>query len=635
MAQNLEWYQNKIQEMLLNDESAYSIFAEVDKMFHGDIALPQELQDLDDVRLVKDSSPHDSLYNATVALANSRIRLEMNPLGDQDDEFVRANQIEQALLWNWNRANMRGPKSRKMWGIAHSALRYDLCVTRVDDLMFYLPKDKNKWSKANKRAARAGRFVITVLPPHKVHFQVSEIGGTFCVVSARNMSLPKVIDYYESIAGTDKVGKQIKAAIAKIKAEFENSHDMEQARFMLYQYTDDDKRLDYGHITDGTAEEDTAGGADDFVFIDAENKIPFINYTIRGGASEVEPDPAYDYHPMLASAHWNDSWKNSVLTRSLVFSEVIRRIREVRETYEGAAADMVPADDGTGGAKAMPPGTSLKRQPPTNVDPQALALMEGIGQDLNATTSASALGNLSRYSNTAFSTMNAIVQVEMGKLNPQKNIIQDTIADQCFLFCEWAKFTKEPLQAWRTESKKVKEKELPKGEEIQIKPDDYDLDRLFLSCTITPATPTDQMQQMNITEKLVQLGMSAEEGLEMMNVAHAGLQKDKRNEEILKDGVLQALLQKITALQVGLAQLDIEQKKMELMQKQQQQQQAQQQPPPGGGPGGPPPEGGPFAGMEGAGADPAAGGMPPIQGAPGMGREQINGMARNGMDVAA
>ena len=632
MEQNLEWYQGKIQTMMDNDYYSYDVFYEVDKMFHGEIKLPKELEDLDDVRLIKDSGPHDALYNATVALANSRVNLEMNPLGDLDEEFVRANRHEQALLWNWNRANMRSSMSRKIWGIAHSALRYDVCITRVDDLAFYLPKDKSKWTKANKRAARAGRFVITVLPPHKVHFQMSEMGGTFCVVSARNMPLPKVLDYYESIAGTDKVGKQIKATIAEIKAEFESAQEMEQARFMLYQYTDDDKRLDYGHITSGTEEDGTAGDSDDFVFIDAPNKIPFINYTVRGGASDVEPDPQYLYHPMLASAHWNELWKNVVLVKSLTYSDVIRRLREVRETYEGAAADMVPPDDGTGGAKAMPPGTTLKRQPPTQIDSQAIGLLEGIAQDLNATTSASALGNLSRYSNTAFSTMNAIVQVEMGKLNPQKNIIQDTVADQCILMCEWVKFTKVPLQAWRTESKRVREREFPKGEEIQIKPDDYDLDRLFLSCTITPATPTDEMQQMNITEKLVAMGMAAEEGLEMMNVPHAGLQRDKRNEEILKDGVLQALIQKITALQVGQAQVEI-QKQMAAIQQQAQAQQAGAAPGGEGGGGGAPP-GDPFAGLGGSGNDPNQGGAAPIQGAAGMGREQMNGMARNGMDVA-
>lgn len=627
MERNLEWYQGKIQEMMNNDTDPYSIFYEVDKMYHGEIKLPAELEALDDVRLIKDSGPHDALYNATVALANSRVRLEMNPLGDVDQEFVRANRIEQALLWNWDRANMRG-MSRKIWSIAHSALRYDVCITRVDDLEFYLPKDKSKWTKANKRAARAGRFVITVLPPHKVHFQISDIGGAFCVAAVRNMPLPRVLEYYEGIAGTDKVGKQIKATVEKIKAEFESASELEQARFMLYQYTDDDKRLDYGHIVDSLTEDETAGGADDFVFIDAENKIPFINYTVRGGASDVEPDPEYLYHPMLASAHWNEHWKNVVLIKSLVYSDVIRRIREVRETYEGAAADMTPPDDGTGGAKAMPPGTTLKRQPPTQIDAQAIGLLEGVSQDLNATTSASALGNLSRYSNTAFSTMNAIVQVEMGKLNPQKNIIQDTVSDQCYLFCEWSKFTKVPLQAWRTETKRVRDMELPKGEEIQIKPDDYDLDRLHLSCTITPATPTDQMQQMNITEKLVQMGMSAEEGLEMMNVSHTSLQKDKRSMEMLQDGVLQALIAKIQTMETGKAQVEIQKLMMALQQQQQQGQQQGAAPAPGAE------GGGPFAGMGGAGMDPAAGGMPPIQGAPGMGREQMAGMARNGMDMA-
>lgn len=250
-------------------------------------------------------------------------------------------------------------------------------------------------------------------------------------------------------------------------------------------------------------------------------------------------------------------------------------------------------------------------------------------------TSASALGNLSRYSNTAFSTMNAIVQVEMGKLNPQKNIIQDTIADQVYLFCEWAKFTKAPIQAWRDESAKVAGMDLPRGEEIQIGENDYDLYRTFIKCSITPETPTDQMQKMNIVEKLVGLGMSMEEALEMMNVPHAALQKDMRAREMYKDGVLQAQIAKITQLKTGEAQVETA-RKMAAVQAEAaaaQQPQGAAQPAPGGG--GQPPQADPFAGMGGPGMDPSQGGMPPMEGAPGMGREQMNGMDRTGEDIAA
>lgn len=632
MKQEKEWYVNKIQEMMTNDVTAYAIFDAVDNMFHGEIELPQQLRDLDDVRLIKDSGPHDALYNATVALANSQIDLTVIPLGDNEAEFMKADRMEQALQWNWERANMRG-MSRKMWSIAHSALRYDVCVTRVDDLAFYLPKDRSKWTKQNRRAARAGRFVITVYTVKQIHFSISELAGAFAVCGTRNMPLPKVLEYYESIAGTDKVGKQIKATVAEIRNQYESATDLEQARFMLYQYTDDDVRYEYGHITNMLTEEDTAGNAEDFTFIFTDNKIPFINYTVRGGASDVESDPEYTYHPMLAGAEWHDLWLNIVLAKTLAFSDIIRRLREIRGTYEGSASEMVAPDDGTGGDKALPPGVVYKRQPPTQIDPQAIQLIDGLGQDLNATTSASALGNLSRYSNTAFSTMNAIVQVEMGKLNPQKNIIQDTIADQCFLFCEWTKFTKVPLQAWRTHAARVKETDVPYGEEIQVTDKDYDLDRLFIFCRISPETPTDQLQKMNIAEKLVAMGMSAEEALEMMNVPHADLQKDKRSLELLKDGVLNALIQKITKEQVGMVEV-----KLQAMMAQMQQAMQPQQPgavPPGGAP---PPGGAqpnPFGGMGGEGFNPEAGGTPPIQGAPGMGREQMNGMDRTGMDIGA
>lgn len=628
MARTFEWYRGKIAEMMANDSDSYEIFDQVDKMFHGEITLPPELTDLDDIRLIKDSSPHDALYNARVALANSRMRLDVTPLGNAEAEYVASNRMEQALQWNWEKANMRGP-TRKIESISDSALRYDCCVTRVDDLMFWLPKDQSRWSKANRRAARLGRFVITVIPPHNIHTQVSGTSGAFCVLSARNLPLAEVLDYYEALAGTNKEGKGIKATIASIRAETAEADDYEELRFMLYQYTDDDRRLDYGHLmgTDQSTDE-SGGGEDDFVFVDTENKLPFLPYTVRAGGSEVEVEPKYRYHPMLASVQWHELWNNSVLIRSLVFSDIIRRVRETRGTYEGPATEQVPPDDGTGGDKALPPGVTYRRQPPTQIDPQAFQILTAVDASLQGTTSASSLGNLSRYSNTAFSTMNAIVNVEMGKLNPQKNIIQDTIADECYLFCEWAKFTKKPIQAWRSEDRKIGEMMLPRGEEIQIGEHDYDLFRTFIKCTITPETPTDKMQQMTIVEKLVLLGMSAEEALEMMNVPHAGLQKDRRALEILKDGAIQAAIAKLQAMKTGEAQVATQQKMMAL-------QATAQQPPAPNQAGGPPPEGGPFAGMGGGGFNPAEGGTPPIEGAPGMGREQMNGMDRTGEDMAA
>jgi hypothetical protein len=631
MTKSFDWYRGKIAEMMQNDSDAYDIFYQVDRMFHGEVTLPAQLQDLDDVRLIKDSAPHDALYNARVALANSRIRLDVTPLGNAEAEFVKANRMEQALQWNWEKANMRGP-TRKIESISDSALRYDCCVTRVDDLMFWLPKEQSKWTKANRRAARLGRFVITVIPPHNIHTQISATSGAFCVLSARNLPLADVLDYYESLAGTNKEGKKIKSTIAKIKDEVSENENYQELRFMLYQYTDDDRRLDYGHLSGEDESVDESGGSDsDFVFVDTENKLPFLPYTVRAGGSEVETEPRYKYHPMLASVYWHDLWTNSVLVRSLVFSDVIRRVRETREFYRGPNTEAVPPDDGTGGAKALPPNVDVVRPAPTQVDPQAFQVLTAIDSSLQGTTSASSLGNLSRYSNTAFSTMNAIVNVEMGKLNPQKNIIQDTIADQCYLFCEWSTFTKKPLQAWRDTDKKIENTVLPRGEEIQIGEHDYDLFRTFIKCTITPETPTDKMQQMNIVEKLVALGMSREEALEMMNVPHAALQLDRNALEAIKQGAIQALIAKLQTMKTGEAQVMVQKMMMAL-----QQPPAPPAPagalPPGGGEV-PPPDA--FSGMGGDGFNPADGGGPAIEGAPGMGREQMNGTDRTGEDIAA
>lgn len=625
MDKNLDWYKGLHSEMIDDDKSRNELFFAIDDMFHGVIELPPQLKEMDDIRLVKDSTPHDALYNGATFLANSKVRFEITPLGPNPQEIEKANMMEEAIGWHWNRANMRGG-TRKIYDIAHSALRYDLCVTRVDDLMHWLPKDEKKWTKANRRAMRGGRFPITIKPPHGMHFRTSAMGGFHCILSAQVTSLVDVIDYYESIAGTNDEGKRIKAVIEKIKAEHE---DWQSLNFLLKDHTDDEKRLSYGHITDldGFTFDDDEGKSD-YVFIDTENKMPFMNYTVRGGASEAEPDPAFKYHPMLASAHWHGLWADSVLAKSLTFSDIIRRVREPRDFYVGSGTDQVPPDDGSGGAKALPPGVQIQRPGPTQLDPQSFQVIADYSNSLNKTTGTSILGNLNQIAgSTPFSSINAQIQLAEGNMNPQRNIIQDTISDIAYLMCEWTKFTKKPLQSWRDQSYKMGEKMMPRGQEIQISDKDYDLNRLFIKCTITPETPTDQTQRINNARLMVEMGLSKRDALESLSVPHPETQMDESSKEKIKEGAVQAEISRMVAEAQSDVQVAAQAKMMQMQQQQAQQQQEQAQPQ------GQPPT--PQDAAQGAGFDPSQGGQSPMQAAPGMGREQMTGQTMGGQDIAA
>lgn len=637
MARDLEWYQSKVDEMIENDVERNELFVAMDDMFHGNIELPEQLKEFDDIRLNKDSTPHDALYNGATFLANSRIRFDITPLGDNPKEIERANEMEEVLSWHWNMANMRG-MSRKIYDIAHSALRYDLAVTRVDDLMHWIPKSETKWSKANHRAIRAGRFLVTVLPPHSMHFQISPLGGSHTIVSAQVLPLLDVVDYYLGLAGENEDGKKIKAAVAKLKQYTEDA--LEDFNFFLVNYTDDDKRLVYGHITDMdnnilSSESTTGKGENDFVFIDTENKMPFINYTVRGGASDVEQDPAYKYHPMLASAHWHGLWADTVLAKSLAFSDIIRRLRETREFYVGNATDQVQPDTGTGEAKPLPPGVDVKRLPPTQIDQQVWQVIADYSGSLNKTTGTSILGALNNISaSTPFSSINAQIQLAEGNMNPQRNIIQDTIRDIAYQFCEWVKYTKKPLQAWRTTGMKIEGTDVPRGKEMQISAKDYDLRRTFISCTITPETPTDQTQKINNARLLVDMGMSKRDALESLSVPHPESQLDASSLEKIKEGMVQAIITELVATANAKVQMQVQQATMQAQQQQAAQQQAaaqeqQQQA------ANPQSQISPYDMAQGQGFNPAAGGQPPIEAAPGQGREQMNGQTNGGEDVAA
>lgn len=211
-------------------------------------------------------------------------------------------------------------------------------------------------------------------------------------------------------------------------------------------------------------------------------------------------------------------------------------------------------------------------------------------------------------------------------MNPQRNIIQDTIADIACLFYEWVAFTKKPLQAWRKTDKKMGDTMMPKGEEIQISNTDYDLDRLFIECTITPEQPTDQVQKINNARMMLELGMSKRDILESLSVPHPELQLDASALEKMKDGYVQAFITELMAKANAKVQIETQQAMAGIQQQQQAAQQAAQQEQQ-------PPAPSPFDNTGGPGFNPAEGGQPPIEGAPGMGREQMNGQTANGQDV--
>lgn len=546
-------------------------------------------------------------------------RINILPFGEADKDSTEKK--ERWAEYHLKRIGMRGGVS-PLRKIPHSAGKYGRVTLQVDYLPYWLPKNKEQWTDAQKDMMRAGPFCVEVHNPRNVFYAMGKYGLQW-VATVSNMSPEDVIDHWGSyvdmdddkVKGKGESGKQIASAIKKVKQKYE---DDEEIRFIHVDFMSHEKRQVSVFPTskkgiDEFEDYDPEGDNERIDILDAENKLKFLNWVI------VECDSS----PLLAGMHKGGLYRYKTFLDTVKHSSIMRRAyppMTVQRTIDGKPKNI----DYTGAEPqiALQPNESIEPFIPPPLDPAVMTLSAEVDGQIESTLGVKKLSSISG-ANQQFSTVQAIIDLHMTNLEPYKRVSEKAIMQTVELMFKWGNFTGDTINAYRLQKRTL---EQATGEEIPLSPDDYDLDNLIIRVELI--TKSDQMQAANRITMLKQAGVRIPDSelLEEVGYSNPEILASMWEDEQLQNAALQLLIKKLQS------QLDLEvqaqQMQMQMQAQQaQMQQQAQPQDPNAQGQMGQManPDQGLPSNPQGQGFAGNMGGQPPMMAEPGMTATQVPG----------
>lgn len=583
---------------------------------------------LGNVRTLVETSPANAVQNASIALSNTAPRWEVSPYGSSLFEIQRAENLERCLEWDFYKLNTRGTGTL-LYDMARSSIMYDMIAVRVDDLEYQFKGVKNL-STLQKYIRSKGRFIAQCYDPRSIHLEYS-MGTYTAVLRAEELRAWDVYNYWKMYEGnTTAEGAMVRAALSKMDDKFANKkqNEINAMKFVMYEFISHDQILKHGHFI-GNADQGLVNSAvtkessaNDIIFADEDNKLGFINWSIRVGGSRMESEPAYQVNPMLAPLHWGNSWETLNILKSLILSEPVKRmLEEPRELHVTRDGKPLPVNED--GVASGFTGEEIKKLPPSPLDPNAPAVVQTLQEEMVKVTGANILSDVTSAKTTPFATLNAMIQVAMSRLDINRRDMGLASSDIGQLFMRWGDVSKVPLHTYRWGKRRIAGGMLEQnqGEQIVVTSDDYDADFCEINVDIKPKTPTDLQQQILMAIQLHEkLQVPIEYVLQnMVGLDNTELLKNQYQDEMFETTEFQTALQNIAT-----------QEAMRIQQQAQQQQMQQQ-------PAAQPPESGGGISEEafgslggGQGVNPAMMGASTSNFAPGMTRETITGQTQGG-----
>ncbi len=589
-----------IQEAMEADEENQNDFAAYDDMD----AVKYDFGDMLEDWMIPSVSTEPS--NALKVLANifdtHNPKVRITPFGEADKE--RAEKAERWVEYHFAKINQRAGKS-PIRRLPHIAGKYGRVALQVDYLPYWLPKDKDKWTAEQKQQMRAGQYCIESHDPKGIYYQMGKYGLRW-VASVSNLSAEQVIEHWVVYDDGKEKGKKIQAALDKVRAECEKN---EEVRFIHVDFSSYDKREVSVFITntDTIDMENIDEKSKRIDIIDSENKLGFLNWVI------VECDST----PLLAGVHKGNLFAYQTVFDTVKKSSVMRRAfppltKSVTLDGKGVNVDYTGAEP----EAKLKPGEQLEPVIPPPMDNAVFTLAQEESAKMDASLGVSKLAGM-QASNVQYSTVNALVDLNMSNLEPYKRVSEKALEQVAYLMFKWVEYTKDSVQAYRT--KKINPDQII-GEEIIVSPEFIgSADDLLIKVSLT--SKSDKMQAINRISMLKQANFRIPDAelLEEVGYEDPEILASMWEDEQLKNVALQNLLKKLQ----GMVDIELQaasQKIQQEMQMQQQQQMQQQAPQ-----GQVAPEQGVPSSPQGQGFNGAMGGTPPMTAEPGMTASQVPG----------
>jgi len=564
------------------------MFKAMDRYANSIWELPPALAKKDGMHKTVSSDPHDALRAATQILSTIEPHFQITPPFDDPEVKEYCNQIETYIRYVYQQAERRNQITAD---VIRSLLQYGMVAVQTYSLE-YQQKIKKTMSDARLKAAlRNGAFSVIVRKPSDVYPVISENG-------LESVLLTKVYNVNE---------------FTKTWGEFDFIHpdDATMEYVMVYDYMDYERRIVLAKQSVST---DVAVEiADGQTILDVENDLGFLPWDVRMVGPSFYDDPKEKLSPLLKPLYDTGLWDTQNTMLTLLSSSAIQYHAAPQLVIQGPGANEVEVDydEINNPIRSETPATLQRIEPlrRPEMDSSMMTSLEMISAAIGKQTVARFIQNPEMKADVPFSSMNLIFQLGANTINPHKMVAQECIAEIGRQFLMWTKLNGEKQVVF---DKKRDDRGLSVGRSIVIDPMMIDEDA-NIQVELTADVPTDRMQKVNAAVMMAQnLHVPLIRLLEQVGFADPEQALKEYETQLQMENELQIALQERQAE----SQMNMHAKAMQLQQMQMQLQQ--------------PVQPGVFDNAGGMGFNPAMGGTPPAQAAPGFTREQITQQTKSG-----
>lgn len=456
----------------------------------------------------------DMINQAASVYAIQRPKWDVLPRGRGDIEL--AEKMERILEWYFWRAAQMSLKPYHHEAMIHIGKYNKVCgqLQWIDDYGFCV---KNFHPKTLRYEAGSKLQWVAV---------VDNVPATSIIELWSDYAKP---GWFEKLVKGDEIG----SALKKIQRLVE---DDEEQRMMYVDFTNEEHRLTYCYPVSTNSIDDNLGYPDDLpsedliVIQDKENTLGFINWVIAEG----EGEPLL--FPLLKGKYYdNINDLGTVKATSLFRRGIYPLFLQHGSSTETAHVDYSGDQD----VLKAPTGSQVTPLIPPPLDP-GYDLLEA--QMEAKMRSALGITNITQaqVSNVQHATYDAQVKMWLLRFEPNKRTAEKYYEKLGYLMFRWAKKKNLPLLGTRMKSRKVGGQLMMRGDELMVLPDDVDLDRLYIKCTILENSPTDVLQLANQISMFKQAGIRIpdDEYIERLDMGDPAILSERYEEQEIRNAEL-------------------------------------------------------------------------------------------------
>lgn len=590
-------------------KSRNEMFSGMDDVYYGRWDLPEGMPDW--VQKVVMMDGHDAVQTSVRVISQYKnLRVKVRPMLPGDANQRRANDLETALKWNLL-TSMRRTDNNILHDIAFSSVQYaSTCVETV-----YLPyqikvlETLGRDTKRLKALQRDGDFMFLNHHPANIYPMYSMYG-------LEGILIVKL-----------QLAKEFKKEWGSMADNVVMKDDEDKEVWVTsYDYRTYDRRVVWGVLNNTKAYKTNKSmdehAGEGIVIMDMENELGFLPFAIRRWGNSMSSDTSEKYNPMLKTMWESGQYDMLNVFASMDATLAWKRAAQPIGEHQSATGEKMRID-ATEPLMVIEsgPGEKFTPLPPQTVDQRLAGQYANYRGMVWQSTIARSLQSLDFPGGTAYSSINQVLSAATSSLSPYKTIMEQTIGDIFSTMLQWVRFYGDMFGKVNLYGEYGGQKA---GRVALIASDTIEPSKVRIEVVVTPDIPLDMQAQINsaVLMKREFSHISEKSMLEEIGIENPDEEFDIRVQEDLSRAMVDL---KIAGMQKD-QDVQMQGQIMQMQAAIAQQQQAQQQEADraameaeaaaagnaGGGAASPITEN-----TGGLGGNPAAGGTPPVQAAPG------------------